>query len=63
VYHVVFYPQALATVRERDRELKQQETLVHTLHKDRNQALATLRKHDIPVDKNINVRPWNAAKI
>lgn len=45
---------ALATVKEKTRELDHRETLIRTLYKDREQALSTLRNHGIAVDKNIN---------
>lgn len=48
--------QALATVKEKNRELEHRETLIRTLYRDREQALSTLKKHGITVDKNINVR-------
>ena len=47
--------QALATVKEKSRELEHRETLVRTLYRDREQALTTLKKHGIAVNKNINV--------
>ncbi|CAC5378969.1 unnamed protein product [Mytilus coruscus] len=46
---------ALATVKEKNRELEHRETLIRTLYRDREQALSTLKKHGITVDKNINV--------
>ncbi|XP_033742493.1 coiled-coil domain-containing protein 57-like isoform X2 [Pecten maximus] len=46
---------ALATVKEKERELQHRETLIRTLYHDREQALATLRKHGIAVEKNNNV--------
>lgn len=46
---------ALATVKEKERELQHRETLIRTLYHDREQALATLRKHGIAVEKNVNV--------
>lgn len=48
--------QALATVKEKNRELEHRETLIRTLYRDREQALSTLKKRGITVDKNINVR-------
>ncbi|XP_022315255.2 coiled-coil domain-containing protein 57-like [Crassostrea virginica] len=47
--------EALATVKERDRDILQREALIRALHREREQALATLKKHGIPVNKNINV--------
>ncbi|OWF50285.1 coiled-coil domain-containing protein 57-like [Mizuhopecten yessoensis] len=44
--------EALATVKEKERELQHRETLIRTLYHDREQALATLRKHGIAVEKN-----------
>ncbi|XP_060080442.1 coiled-coil domain-containing protein 57-like [Ylistrum balloti] len=46
---------ALATVKEKERELQHRETLIRTLYHDREQALATLRKHSIAVEKTNNV--------
>ncbi|XP_062605506.1 coiled-coil domain-containing protein 57-like [Saccostrea cucullata] len=47
--------EALATVKERDRDILQREALIRALHREREQALGTLKKHGIPVNKNINV--------
>lgn len=47
--------EAMATVKEKTRELEHRETLIRTLYRDREQALSTLKKHGISVDKNINV--------
>eukprot|EP00105_Crassostrea_gigas_P017732 XP_011435624.1 PREDICTED: coiled-coil domain-containing protein 57 [Crassostrea gigas] len=47
--------EALATVKERDRDILQREALIRALHREREQALATLKKHGLPVNKNINV--------
>jgi hypothetical protein len=50
-----FHAQANATVKERDRDILQREALIRALHREREQALATLKKHGIPVNKNIHV--------
>ena len=47
--------QALATLKEKERELQQRETLIKALQTDRQQAFNTLKKHGIKVDKNVNV--------
>lgn len=47
--------EALATIKERDRDILQREALIRALHREREQALATLKKHGLPVNKNINV--------
>ena len=54
----MFIFKALATVKEKKREIEHRDTLVRALHKDREQALATLKKHKIPVDKSINVSSY-----
>ncbi|KAL5018722.1 hypothetical protein ScPMuIL_004444 [Solemya velum] len=46
---------AIATTKEKARELQQRETLIRALQKDRDQAFATLKKHGIILEKNINV--------
>lgn len=48
--------EALAAVKEKDRELKQRETLMKVLQTDREQALQTLKKHGIKLDKTIKVK-------
>ena len=55
--------QALATVKEKSRELEHRETLVRTLYRDREQALTTLKKHGIAVNKNINVSLLTEEKV
>ncbi|KAJ8319441.1 hypothetical protein KUTeg_004532 [Tegillarca granosa] len=47
--------EALATVKERNREIQQRDQLIRVLHRDKEQAMVTLKKHDIPLDKNINI--------
>ncbi|XP_078691345.1 coiled-coil domain-containing protein 57-like isoform X2 [Branchiostoma floridae x Branchiostoma belcheri] len=45
--------EAVAAVREKDRELEQREDLVRILTQDRDRALATLRRHGLQVDTHI----------
>ncbi|XP_046573024.1 coiled-coil domain-containing protein 57-like isoform X2 [Haliotis rubra] len=47
--------QAVAEVREKLREMEQKDMLINTLQRDRNIAMATLKHHGIPINKNINV--------
>ncbi|XP_071106451.1 coiled-coil domain-containing protein 57-like isoform X1 [Haliotis cracherodii] len=47
--------QAVAEVREKLREMEQRDMLINTLQRDRNIAMATLKHHGIPINKNINV--------
>lgn len=47
--------EALATLKEKERELQQRETLIKALQTDRQQAFNTLKKHGIKVDKNVNI--------
>lgn len=61
-YMVYICLQALATVKERDRDILQREALIRALHREREQALATLKKHGLPVNKNINVSLHNHPK-
>ncbi|KAL3877357.1 hypothetical protein ACJMK2_035079 [Sinanodonta woodiana] len=46
--------EAVAAVKEKERELQQKEMLMRVLSKDRVQALATLKKHGLSLDKNIS---------
>ena len=48
--------QALADCKEKSRELEQSRMLVRAVSRDRDLALATLKKHGIPLDKNIQVK-------
>ncbi|XP_066292208.1 coiled-coil domain-containing protein 57-like [Branchiostoma lanceolatum] len=45
--------EAVAAVREKDRELEQREDLVRILTQDRDRALATLRRHGLQADTHI----------
>ncbi|XP_077980528.1 coiled-coil domain-containing protein 57-like [Glandiceps talaboti] len=45
--------EALALVKERERELEQREDLIRVLSQDRDQAMATLRQHGLTVDRHI----------
>ncbi|XP_067671855.1 coiled-coil domain-containing protein 57-like isoform X2 [Haliotis asinina] len=47
--------QAVAEVREKLREIEQKDMLINTLQRDRNIAMATLKHHGIPINKNVNV--------
>ncbi|KAL8592659.1 hypothetical protein ACOMHN_037599 [Nucella lapillus] len=48
--------EALAECKEKGRELEQSKMLLRTVCRDRDLALATLKKHDIPLDKNIKLQ-------
>ncbi|XP_070579694.1 coiled-coil domain-containing protein 57-like [Ptychodera flava] len=45
--------EALALVKERERELLQREDLIRVLSQDRDQATATLRQHGLTIDRHI----------
>jgi hypothetical protein len=47
--------QALAECSQLRREKEHQADLIQVLHKERDQALATLKKHGLIIDRNIEV--------
>ena len=47
--------QAVASVKEKDRELEQERHVVQVLRQDCDQALATLKQHGLMVDTTIEV--------
>ncbi|KAK3090504.1 hypothetical protein FSP39_012356 [Pinctada imbricata] len=49
--------EAVALIKEKDRDIYQRDSLIRALHRDREQALQTLRKNKISIDKNIHVNP------
>ncbi|KAK7493273.1 hypothetical protein BaRGS_00015399 [Batillaria attramentaria] len=53
--------EALATEKERSRELEQCNMLLRAVTRDRDLAMATLKKHDIPIDKNLKISENNSS--
>ncbi|XP_041363903.1 coiled-coil domain-containing protein 57-like [Gigantopelta aegis] len=47
--------EALATLKEKDRELEQRDMYIRALQRDKNVAMATLKEHNIPLDKNLSL--------
>lgn len=47
--------EALAAAKEKGRELEQATMLLRAVTRDHDHALATLKKHDIPLDKNLKI--------